>query len=497
MRIRPAGVLVWLAAMLIALAASVAPAAAKPRLALVIGNSAYESIDPLNNAAADAGLVAETLAALGFEVTLLQDATLEEMKGAVADVKLRGKDAEAVLFYYSGHGFQLGGSNFLVPKDAVLRDRARIADETMQLNAIINELGDPTRPTMILIDACRNNPLPANVRDETALDGLAQVNSNMPNAFILFSTGPGQVARDGTGDNGPFALALQSKLTLPEMDFGDVMREVRRDVSARTGGTQLPWEQNSMIDGFQFNVGLPPSVLVAGLPAEPGLELLDPEPLVVSDLGNGGGGFEIQGLPQDLPRGTQVPVNPTAPVLPDIDIVTKPDLPVVPNTKTIPATTTEVAVVDPKQLEPLGGPVDPPVNDTGTKTSDLPVTPPVEEPDPVEVAMLVQTELKRIGCYTSTIDGDWGNGSRNALKRYFDAKKLEPTGTEPTLALKTSLAAETGKVCIAADPPPKKKTTTTTTANTGGSNDVATPKPKVDNGGGTTKKPMVIIGGFR
>lgn len=482
------------------------------RLALVIGNSAYDSIQPLKNATADAELVAETLSALGFDVTLLRNAGLGEMKAAMETIKREGARAEAVLFYYSGHGFQLDGRNYLVPTGAALTDRQRIEAETIQLDNVMAELADGLRPTIIMLDACRNNPLPASVRGKDAQNGLAQVNANKANTYILFSTGPGNISYDGTGDNGPFALALQAKLTLPDQDFVGVMKRVRKDVSDRTGGLQLPWEQSSMLDDFQFNVGLAPGRLVEGMGGQPeiqvadtgpGIQLIDEPPLGLLPGGgplppcppsaNGvavvSGGLRIEGVPDDLARGTQiVPSTPPAeaegPAAPCAEaLAPEPEpTPAVPDTP--PAPTTTVATLTPDtRLAPIEEGTSPPAEEATTPVP--PVEPPAEPAlSETEVAALVQTELKRIGCYSGTLDGDWGSGSRKALQRYFEAKKLPSTGSEPTLELKTALAAETGTVCVAQPPATttKKKQPTvaagTETTKTTQPQEPAEPKPK-------------------
>jgi hypothetical protein len=463
MRNRAANLLVWLGALLVFLVAPVSSAFAEvelgKRLALVVGNSSYQQIKSLKNAAADAGMVAQTLSDLGFQVTLLQNATLPQMKAAVSAIKADGADAEAVLFYYSGHGFQLNGSNFLVPADATLKNRDTLGAETMELNTLISELGNSSRPTIILIDACRDNPLSADVLGPGAVStGLAQVNASVDNTYVLFSTQPGNVSHDGAGANGPFALALQANLPLPDEDFVAVMKQVRADVKKRTAGLQTPWEQSSMLVDFEFNIGLMPGVLIAdlsnsGAPVSAGGVSLDAGPGIALDAGGdlvADTPLAIEGMPEDLIRGTQVqggpevPLNTTTTVTPSVAALPKDNTP--PTTPIAPTTPeTTVAAIDPKEIT---GPSTPTVPGDNSATVTPSVTPPVEEgPDPVKVAELLQSALKRVGCYTSVVDGDWGNGSRKALKKYFDTKKIAPLGTEPTMEIVNALAAEPGIVC--------------------------------------------------
>jgi uncharacterized caspase-like protein len=225
------------------------------RLALVIGNSNYESVYSLKNAGSDSVSVARTLEALGFEVTLLSDATLAEMDAAIEDVALRAEDgAEATLVYYSGHGFQLRGANYVVPVDAVLDDREKIDERTIRLDDIIARLAAEDRQTILLLDACRDNPLPASVRGSDSSNGLAEVQS-ADNVYIAFATAAGGVTSDGAGDSGPFAAALVDNMLVPDLSISDMMINVRNSVRAATNGVQRPFTSDSLLTQFYFNPG--------------------------------------------------------------------------------------------------------------------------------------------------------------------------------------------------------------------------------------------------
>ena len=462
MRVRPASLVAFFAALLVFVWAAATPARAEielgKRLALVVGNSQYETLDSLKNAAADAQLVGQTLSDLGFAVTLLTNATLAEMTEAIAKIKEEGRTAEAVLFYYSGHGFQLQGANYMAPVTARLTDRVKIPSETIDLNTLINQLGNPERPTIILIDACRNNPLAANLQGQ---DGLAQVSASINNTYVLFATQPGNVAHDGPEANGPFARALERNLTLPDTDFVAVMKKVRNDVNTYTKGLQTPWEQSSMFVDFVFNIGLQPGVLVADLGVPPpAIDLGDPPP-------EGEVALVIDGIP-DLPQGTEVLTRgPTPP--PESSTTSTPASPLPDPKPTVPdpepTPTTTVAAVDPKQvLQPLGGePLPGGESIAVTPPGPVIIDPAIPEIEPRKLAELIQTELKRVGCYSGDLDGDWGKGSRGALARYFEAKKVPSLGSEPTIEIQALLKAEPPEVCktepVVADPPKKKKET--------------------------------------
>ncbi len=222
------------------------------RVALVVGNSNYDAVYNLKNATNDAVSIAAVLNRLGFEVIEQIDTTRAEFKESLKQFSAAAQGAEAAVFYYSGHGFQLGGSNFLVPVDAKLNDRKTLLDETFRLNDVIEAVQDRNRQTLIFLDACRNNPLPPSVRDESMLDGLAQLDAGT-GTFVAFATQPGNITRDGAGDNSPFAAALIKHMETPGISISDMMIRVRNSVEVATLQTQTPWDQSSLRNQFYFS----------------------------------------------------------------------------------------------------------------------------------------------------------------------------------------------------------------------------------------------------
>ncbi|MEN3792679.1 caspase family protein [Fulvimarina sp. MAC3] len=220
------------------------------RVALVVGISEYESIYSLENAASDAETVAGTLEQIGFDVTLLQNSDRRHMLNTIDAFKQKADGADAALFYYAGHGFQFGGVNYLVPSDAVLTEQNSIETQTLSLNEIIAKLEDRRRQTLIFLDACRNNPLPASLRGQTG-EGLSQVETGN-GTFVAFATQPGNVTRDGSGDNSPFTRAFVDNVTEPGLSISDLMIQVRNDVQENTLYQQTPWDQSSLRSQFYF-----------------------------------------------------------------------------------------------------------------------------------------------------------------------------------------------------------------------------------------------------
>lgn len=221
------------------------------RYALVIGNSDYANVEDLANTARDAEAMAEALEALRFTVFKGIDLTAGEFERLIEAFDAAAADADTVLFYYAGHGFQLDGLNHLAPVDAVLRDRARIDEETFVLDDIVARIHRRQRQTIVFLDACRNNPLPASARDGTGT-GLAQVGTG-DGIFVAFATQPGNVSYDGTGKNSPFTEALLTHIGKPNRNISSLMIDVRNEVSDRTLGRQVPWDQSSLRADFYFN----------------------------------------------------------------------------------------------------------------------------------------------------------------------------------------------------------------------------------------------------
>ena len=214
-------------------------AAAKDRYALVIGNSGYEHVEALANPVRDAADVADNLSKLGFQVTLGIDVDERRFERLLEDFTGASAGAGEVVFYYGGHGFQLGKANYLVPVDAALKTREAIAAETIPLDRVLKLLRGQDRLTVVLLDACRNNPLPENLRDRADAQGLAEIDTGGGDLFVAFATEPGKLALDGRGRNSPFAKALLTHMTRPGLGISEMMVDLRKDVYVSTQGAQF------------------------------------------------------------------------------------------------------------------------------------------------------------------------------------------------------------------------------------------------------------------
>jgi Caspase domain/Putative peptidoglycan binding domain len=231
--------------------------AAGRRVALVIGNSDYASVNQLDNPKNDAAGVAQRLRALGFEVTLALDLDKAGFERALRDFAGSLDGAEAALFYYAGHGLQVDGRNYMVPVDANVANEADLPFQLVAVDIALQRLANRRITSIIVLDACRNNPLSDKLatalgeRADAVGQGLASVYADV-GTLISFSTQPGNVALDGDGPNSPFTEALLKHIATPNVDVLAMMKDVRRDVVASTGKRQVPWDTSSLVDEFFF-----------------------------------------------------------------------------------------------------------------------------------------------------------------------------------------------------------------------------------------------------
>ena len=233
------------------LAPAPAPAQAGQRVALVIGNAAYErEIAALKNPVNDAAAVSATLRRLGFEVISGTDLDEAAFYDRIAAFDSAARDATIALFFYAGHGMQVGGRNYLAPVDLRLETRQDLRRHAIELGAVMEVMRGETN--VVILDACRNNPLAGQLarslgmsRAAAASRGLAPVESAR-GTLIAYATEPGDVAADGTGDHSPYTAALLQHFETPGLSVNDLFTQVTADVLASTGGKQKPWTHASL-----------------------------------------------------------------------------------------------------------------------------------------------------------------------------------------------------------------------------------------------------------
>ena len=224
--------------------------ATEQRTALVIGNGAYSS-GPLKNPVNDATDLAAALKQSGFTVTLKKNANLQEMVESIEDFGNSLKRGGVGLFYYAGHGVQVNSVNYLLPVNARINKESDVRFQALDAGRILAEMENANNGlNIVILDACRDNPFGKSFRSVSR--GLAIVANAPSGTFISYSTGAGQVARDGDGRNSPYTKALLENIAKQGLTINDVFMNVRTKVKKETG--QVPWELSSLEGRFYFNV---------------------------------------------------------------------------------------------------------------------------------------------------------------------------------------------------------------------------------------------------
>lgn len=234
-----------LAGMALSLSAGISHA---ERLALVIGNNAYEE-SPLTNPVNDANDMAATLQQLGFSVNMQTNITKREMEDAIRDFTGSLKPSDTALFYFSGHGAQVDGINYLVPVGARIVSERDIKYESVAAELVLDYLERAgNRLNIVILDACRDNPFKG---FRSTRGGLAMMTSPT-GTLIGYATAPGTVAYDGPGQNSPYTKHLLKAMSTPGLRIEDVFKQARVGVMVETGNKQVPWESSSLIGDFYF-----------------------------------------------------------------------------------------------------------------------------------------------------------------------------------------------------------------------------------------------------
>jgi hypothetical protein len=384
------------------------PAHAERRVALVIGNSAYEHTAELKNPRNDAADMAASLKRLGFEVLEGRDLDKREMERLIRQFGLRLSGADLALFYYAGHGVQLSGQNYLLPTDARLAGEGDTDFETIGLNLVLKQMEREAKTSIVLLDACRDNPLARNLarsmgtRSAQVGTGLAEVRTGV-GTLIGFSTQPGNVALDGAARNSPYAEALLAHIEADGKDISGVLIAVRNDVLKVTDGRQVPWEHTSLTGQvyLKLDVAAPAPGASPPAAAHPGRD----QELEISfwnSVKDSKSREIIETYLRRYPQGTF-------------------------------AGLARAMIQDMRRVAAL-----PPAG------AAIQVPPLQASPD---LGRALQTELRRVGCYHGALDGDWGGQSKAALEQFASRTKMDLSTDEPSQAALNALKGRQDRVC--------------------------------------------------
>lgn len=272
----------WALASVAALWSFSGVAMAEKRVALVVGNAAYQHVTKLANTRNDATAMAEALRQLNFDVILEMDLDSSSFVEKLKEFNRKTQGASAALFFYAGHASQYQDKNYLTPIDATevknqldYRNHIELNEEVMDI------MQSGTR--LVFLDACRDNPLDKPFKSRStgsASRGLARLpgtnRESYNGSYIAYATAPGQTAKDGApGGNSPFTKALLEHIRIPNLSVSDIITSVRGLVIKNTEGWQRPWEKNLLTKPFYFSrsEAVTPSPLSVSSSKPPGVYL--------------------------------------------------------------------------------------------------------------------------------------------------------------------------------------------------------------------------------
>jgi uncharacterized caspase-like protein len=258
---------------LAALGLSSTAALAEKKVALIIGNSAYESVGKLPNPANDATAVAKMFQNAGFEVLGRRDLGNVEFRRTIREFTFKARGADIAVVFFAGHGIEVKGTNYLIPTDAKLVTDFDASDEAISLDRILESIDSVKRLRLVILDACRDNPferkIVRNSSTRAVARGLAEVGIGAGNMLVAYAAKAGSTADDGSGEHSPFTTALLKHLAVPGLDVRLAMGRVRDEVLQSTNNRQEPFTYGSLGGAELFIV--PP-------PAKPKIEEAPPAP---------------------------------------------------------------------------------------------------------------------------------------------------------------------------------------------------------------------------
>jgi hypothetical protein len=411
-----------------------ADAFAAKRVALVIGNSAYQNVAQLPNPASDAAAVADLFKKAGFDaVELRRDVGSLDMRRALRDFYDKSASADIAVVYYAGHGIEVDGTNYMVPVDAVLKRDRDVDDEAVSLDRILDSVEQAKQLRLIILDACRDNPFAKTMIRTSAARalttrGLIAAAPTSSNTLIAYAAKGGSTADDGNTGHSPFTTALLAHLTTPGLDVRQAFGEVRDDVLKATDNKQEPYVYGSLGGSQMALVSAAPSAATAAAtpapaaapaPNDPNLQMRQDYEFAERVGTKQAWSYFLQHYPDGFYAN-----------------LAKAQLDKLSVAGATPATAaTPAAPATPAQPQP-----NPQVAALPADTSRTTI-------NPVDLARSVQTELKRVGCYAGAVDGDWSTSSRRALDQF---NKYAPAKLDTKLASSDALDAlhaRTARVC--------------------------------------------------
>jgi uncharacterized caspase-like protein len=388
------------------------PASAEKRVALVIGNSAYQNVSRLANPVGDSDAISATFRSAGFDVVELRhDLKVNEMRRALRDFSDSVVNADVAIIYFAGHGIEIDGTNYVIPVDAALERDIDAFDEAIPLDRLLAVIESAKQLRLVILDACRDNPFNKTMKrtngSRAVSRGLARVEPAGANTLIAFAAKAGSTASDGDGKNSPFTAALVKYLPKPGLDLRKALGFARDEVLKVTNNRQEPFIYGSLGGNDLALVPAAAAPPVTMPPADPGdairrdyefAERAGTRAVWDSFISKYPSGFhtDVAKAQRDKLPAEAVTVAPTA----------KP--------------AGQLATLTPQQQPATTAP----------------------QPDQAEIPHLLQTELRRVGCNTGTVDKSWTTAAQRSLSLF---NKNAKTNFDVKVASLDALDAVRGK----------------------------------------------------
>ncbi len=390
------------------------------RVALVIGNSDYTSVVPLDNPRNDSAAVARALTKQGFEVVVGDNLGRVEMRDTLRQFRALADKADIALVYYAGHGIEIAGTNYLVPVDARLEDERDAGLEMIEVDLVLRQISGARTLKMVVLDACRNNPFVIKMQrqgsNRSIGQGLGEIRSNQADTLISYAAAAGDITPDGrSGENSPFTAAFLASLDGPPMDVRRMLGQVRDRMRLSVPGA-APFVYSSLGGGEYIinprSAGAPPVQSVTA-PVAKAVEGSISKDFVRIDR-NGSvqdwNDFLIRHeLQSDHPL-YAFALEKRATLQGDVVVASR-----TPGTAANPTNPPAVSVPSPQPS---------PVALAPARSGEEPVaaTAPAFVTTPVmtvkQAAKALQTELKERACYSGRIDGLFGRNSMRGLTAF-------------------------------------------------------------------------------
>jgi hypothetical protein len=464
-----------IAIFLAAFVGSASCALAGKRVALVIGNAEYPRVQRLLNPRNDAEDMADTLKSLGFDVILRVNAGKQGFTQGLAEFSRAVTGAKVGLFFYSGHAMQFQGRNYLMPTDAELTDEVSLRYELIALDEVQQALDRSNGTRVMILDACRNNPFATQFarsittanRDAGMVRGLARM-EQARGRVVAYSTQANEVAEDGLSRNSPFTGALLESLREPGLEIGTMFRKVAARVYEDTNGKQIPELSISLLSEVYLNrnesaaqawsrvrAGNDPGAVRDFLSRFPAsfyaadarmrLDMMD-SAARERELRDRLTALEVERQKAELELANQK----AAAALADRARVSA-----------VEVAKAEARLAElQKQMQNLTVQANDAAAAQEARRQQMAALNP-EKPIDVDEGKLVyaiETELRRLGCYSASMDSNWQNPAiRKAIADFAIRTRLAKVPENPTPELLDDLKARGGPVCAPACGPRERE----------------------------------------